>query len=244
MHSDGDRQHRLAPLVPDLNGDVPDVAQRAVLRDFSRERGRLALRDVQAAELLAMLVQIDQRPPTYVEVEAWHRVRQLCKALCLEHQDPLNPGSSLFGCLEQGCLGNVAFAKPCFQVPESPVLRFMAVTIDTDDHGDELVVHENKTALTVMAIAEHAHGLERNVDGHRLRLSVGATGVQNEGSHWILWQILFAPSPLAGFCPHEPTCRSVAGPGTPVLSLRANGLSGSTTGEPMHGATLCRDRSR
>jgi hypothetical protein len=36
----------------------------------------------------------------------------------------------------------------------------MTLAIDTDDHRGELVVHEDKTALAVMAINEYAHGLE------------------------------------------------------------------------------------
>jgi hypothetical protein len=33
----------------------------------------------------------------------------------------------------------------------------MALAIETDDHGGELIVHEDKAALAVMAIDEHAH---------------------------------------------------------------------------------------
>jgi hypothetical protein len=36
----------------------------------------------------------------------------------------------------------------------------MALAIETDDHGRELVVHEDKAALAVMAIDEHAHRLK------------------------------------------------------------------------------------
>jgi hypothetical protein len=36
----------------------------------------------------------------------------------------------------------------------------MTRAIDTNDYGDGLVVHEDKTTLAVMAVNEHAHGLE------------------------------------------------------------------------------------
>lgn len=53
-----------------------------------------------------------------------------------------------------------AFAEARFQVPKPLVLRVVVLTIEADDHGSKLVVSENKVALAVVAIDEHAQGLE------------------------------------------------------------------------------------
>jgi hypothetical protein len=38
----------------------------------------------------------------------------------------------------------------------------MVLAIEADDHGGEMVVGEDKAALAVMAVDEHAQGLERD----------------------------------------------------------------------------------
>jgi hypothetical protein len=50
----------------------------------------------------------------------------------------------------------------------------MVLAVEADDHGGELAIRENEVALAVMAVDEHAEGLERDVEGHGLRLQVGA----------------------------------------------------------------------
>jgi hypothetical protein len=66
--------------------------------------------------------------------------------------------------------------KPASRCQSPPLLRVMTLAIDTDDHGDELVVHKDKTALTVVAVDEHALALECDVEGHCRHPHVGAKG--------------------------------------------------------------------
>jgi hypothetical protein len=73
-------------------------------------------------------------------------------------QDLFNPGSGLFRRFEQGRITNVALAESGFQVLTPLVLRVMGLTVEADDHGRELVIGEDKVALAVMAVDEHAHG--------------------------------------------------------------------------------------
>jgi len=61
------------------------------------------------------------------------------------------------------------------------MLRFMALTIEADEHGGKLVVCEDELAVGVMAVDEHAHGLERDVEGHSLRFPIGAEGQLRNG---------------------------------------------------------------
>ena len=42
---------------------------------------------------------------------------------------------------------------------------------------------KDKIALAVVAVDEHAHGLERDVEGHDLRLPVGAKGQRQTAGH-------------------------------------------------------------
>jgi hypothetical protein len=88
----------------------------------------------------------------------------------LARQGLLNPSSGFFGRLKQRRVTNAAFAGPGFQMPQLPVLRVMRLAIEADDHGGELIIGQDKVALAVMAVDEHAHGLERDVEGHALRL--------------------------------------------------------------------------
>jgi hypothetical protein len=57
----------------------------------------------------------------------------------------------------------------------------MVLAVEADDHGSKLIVSEDKVALTVMAINEHTHRLERNVEGHRLRLPDQGEGLLANG---------------------------------------------------------------
>src|SRR5215218_2816425 len=98
----------------------------------------------------------------------------------LARQSLLNPSSSLFGRLKHRRVTNAAFAEPGFQMPQRLVLRVMVLAVEADDHGGQLVIGEDKVALAVMAVDEHAQGLERDVEGHGLRL-VGAKGQMPSG---------------------------------------------------------------
>ncbi|QFU16940.1 hypothetical protein [Microvirga thermotolerans] len=80
-----------------------------------------------------------------------------CDLRGLAHQDWLNPGSGLFGRLEQGRVLAVALAEPGFQVPPSLVLRVMVRPVKADKHGGKLIICKDKVAFSVIAIDEHAH---------------------------------------------------------------------------------------
>jgi hypothetical protein len=75
----------------------------------------------------------------------------------LARQDLLNPGSGLIGRLEQGRVLHVALAEAGFQVPPPLVLKVMVRPVEADEHSGKLVICEDKLALTVMAVDEHAH---------------------------------------------------------------------------------------
>jgi hypothetical protein len=66
-----------------------------------------------------------------------------------------------------------AFAEPCLQVPLG--LGVGGVVLPIQEHNDcrELIVRENEAAIAVMAVNEHAHGLERDVVSHSLRRGWG-----------------------------------------------------------------------
>ena len=49
-------------------------------------------------------------------------------------------------------------------MPQPLVLRVMVLALEADDHGGELVIGEDKVALAVMAVDEHAQGLEGTVN--------------------------------------------------------------------------------
>jgi hypothetical protein len=92
----------------------------------------------------------------------------------LAAQDPFDPGSGLFRCSEERRVTNVALAETGFQVPQPLVLRVVRRAVEADEYGGELIVDKDKAALAVMAVNEHAHGLERDVEGHGL-FQLGAT---------------------------------------------------------------------
>jgi len=68
-----------------------------------------------------------------------------------------NPGSGFVRRLEQGCVPGVALAEPGFQVPPPLVLRVMVRPVEAHEHGGKLVVCEDKLAVSVVAVDEHAH---------------------------------------------------------------------------------------
>src|ERR687897_527682 len=104
-------------------------------------------------------------------------------SLSLAHQGAFHPGSGFVRRCEQGRVAGIALAETGFQVPAPLVLRVMALAIEADDHGGELIIDEDKVALAVMTINEHAHRLERDVEGHSLRLPVGAKGHCQAAGH-------------------------------------------------------------
>jgi hypothetical protein len=57
------------------------------------------------------------------------------------------------------------------------------LAVEADDHGGKIAVREDEVALAVMAVDEHAYGLERDVEGHRLRLQIGAKGQCQMAGH-------------------------------------------------------------
>jgi hypothetical protein len=81
-----------------------------------------------------------------------------CELRGLARQGLPDPGSGLFGRLEQARVPDVAFAEPGFQVPPPLVFGVMVRPVETDEHGGKLVVSEDKVAIRVMAVDEHAHG--------------------------------------------------------------------------------------
>jgi hypothetical protein len=94
----------------------------------------------------------------------------------LARQDLINPGPGFVRRLEQGCVPGVALAEPRLQVPPTLVLRVMVRSIEADNHGGELAVREDQIAVGIVAVNEDAHRHECNVEGHGLRLQVGAKG--------------------------------------------------------------------
>src|SRR4051812_28656558 len=72
-------------------------------------------------------------------------------------EDSFNPRPSFFRCLEQGWVTNAAPAEAGFQVPQPLVLRFMVCRIEADDHAGKLVICEDKVAVSIVAVDEHAH---------------------------------------------------------------------------------------
>jgi hypothetical protein len=58
-------------------------------------------------------------------------------------------------------------------LPTPFVLKVMTVAVEADDHGGELAILEDKTAVGVVAINEHAQGLERDVEGHAFAFHMG-----------------------------------------------------------------------
>jgi hypothetical protein len=88
-------------------------------------------------------------------------------------QGLLNPSFGFFGSREQGRITIVAFAEPSFQMPPPRVLRVMVLAVEADDHGGKLAIREDKVALTVMAINELAHRLERDVEGITFAFMLG-----------------------------------------------------------------------
>ena len=82
-----------------------------------------------------------------------------CELHGLAHQGLFNPGSGLFRRFEQPWCGRGrTFAEAGFQVPPPLVLRVMVRPVEADEHGGKLVVCEDKPAVSVMAVDEHAHG--------------------------------------------------------------------------------------
>lgn len=75
-------------------------------------------------------------------------------------EDPLNPGSGFIRPLEQGCVIDPAFSEPGLQVSQPLVLRVVVLTVQTGNHSGELVACEDKPAVGVMIVDEHAHRLE------------------------------------------------------------------------------------
>jgi hypothetical protein len=66
----------------------------------------------------------------------------LSELRCLAHQGLLNPGSGFIRRLEQGRITGVALAEPSFQIPQPLVLGIVALAIEADDHGGELIIGE------------------------------------------------------------------------------------------------------
>jgi hypothetical protein len=58
-------------------------------------------------------------------------------------------------------------------MPPTLVLRVMVRPVEADEHGGKLVVSEDKVAVSVMAVDEHTHGLERDVEGHTFAFRSG-----------------------------------------------------------------------
>src|SRR5215204_2059690 len=66
-----------------------------------------------------------------------------------------------------------AFAEPCLQVPLGPGVGGVVLPIQELNDCRELIVRENEAVIAVMAVNEHAHGLERDVVSHSLRRGWG-----------------------------------------------------------------------
>ena len=100
----------------------------------------------------------------------------LCEIRILTGQGLFNPGSGLFGGLEQGRVSNDAFTEPGFQVPQARAFELESHAVQVDHHGGRLVVREDQFTLADTAIDEHAQGLERDREGHSLRLPCWGEG--------------------------------------------------------------------
>jgi hypothetical protein len=68
-------------------------------------------------------------------------------SLSLAHQGAFHPGSGFVRRCEQGRVAGIALAETGFQVPAPLVLRVMALAIEADDHGGELIISEDKVLL-------------------------------------------------------------------------------------------------